>query len=97
MIHTKRVLDSRAGDPTAILAYALLRLPEIGSLALPPSALLASLTVLAGLPRAELDAMLQRYDPARLQDGWNQLPDGQRIFFIRNPALGLWASRARMG
>ena len=49
MIYTKPVLDSRDGDPTALLAYAMLRLPEIGSLALAPSALLASLTVLAGL------------------------------------------------
>ena len=37
----------------------------------------------------------QRYDPAKLTDGSNVLSDGEEIFFIRNPALGLWADRAR--
>ncbi len=41
--------------------------------------------------------MLARYDPPALRDGWNDVPDGERIFFIRNPALGLWAHRSRMG
>ncbi|MBN2022967.1 MAG: DUF2088 domain-containing protein [Pirellulales bacterium] len=46
---------------------------------------------------ADLAEMTRRYPPDRLRDGWNTLPDGQRVFFIRNPALGLWASRARLG
>lgn len=41
------------------------------------------------------DQAWQRYDPDRLQDGLNILPDGEEIFFIRNPALGLWAERSR--
>ncbi|MCX6136823.1 MAG: lactate racemase domain-containing protein [Ignavibacteriales bacterium] len=40
---------------------------------------------------AELDMMLKRYDPSVLKDGYNTMPDGERIFFISNPALGLWA------
>jgi len=44
---------------------------------------------------APLADMQSRYDPAQLRDGWNTLPDGQRLFFIRNPALGLWAARER--
>ena len=39
--------------------------------------------------------MLQRYDPRQLKDGLNTLPDGEEIFFISNPALGLWAYRGR--
>ena len=39
--------------------------------------------------------MLKRYDPKKLKDGVNTLPDGEEIFFICNPALGLWAHRAR--
>ncbi len=39
--------------------------------------------------------MTQRYDPAKLKDGWNVLPDGERIFYISNPAIGLWAYRGR--
>jgi nickel-dependent lactate racemase len=44
---------------------------------------------------ADLATMLQRYDPAKLKDGWNLLPDGERLFYISNPALGLWAYRGR--
>jgi nickel-dependent lactate racemase len=39
--------------------------------------------------------MAARYNPDRLQDGWNRLPDGEEVFFISNPALGLWAYRAK--
>ena len=44
---------------------------------------------------ADLDAMMKRYDPRRLAEGFNTMPDGERIFFISNPALGLWADKAR--
>jgi nickel-dependent lactate racemase len=35
--------------------------------------------------------MTQIYNPDILQDGWNTLPDGEKIFYVSNPALGLWA------
>lgn len=38
---------------------------------------------------------LERYDPARLKDGYNILDDGEEIFYISNPALGLWAWKER--
>ena len=44
---------------------------------------------------ADLATMRQRYDPAKLKDGWHTLPDGERFFYISNPALGLWAYRGR--
>lgn len=44
---------------------------------------------------ADLHSMTQRYNPAQLKDGWNTLPDGEKIFYISNPALGLWAYRGR--
>lgn len=44
-----------------------------------------------GYDYAPLESMLRRYNPAFLRDGWNDLPDGDRIFFIRHPSLGLWA------
>ncbi len=34
------------------------------------------------------------YDPAKLQHGWNQV-EGEEIFFVANPGMGLWASRER--
>jgi nickel-dependent lactate racemase len=44
---------------------------------------------------ADLKQMTRRYDPATLKDGWNTMPDGERIFYVSNPALGLWAYRGR--
>lgn len=44
---------------------------------------------------ADLDEMTKRYNPATLKDGFNTLPDGERVFYISNPALGLWAYRGR--
>jgi nickel-dependent lactate racemase len=45
----------------------------------------------------ELEEMKRRYNPAELADGFNSLPDGEKIFFISNPAIGLWAYRGRFG
>jgi len=50
-----------------------------------------------GYRYGDLSATLARYDPQSLREGWNDLPDGQRIYFIRHPALGLWAHRSRLG
>jgi len=44
---------------------------------------------------ADLATLLRRYDPRQLKDGWNTLADGEKIFYISNPALGLWAYRGR--
>jgi hypothetical protein len=38
--------------------------------------------------------MLERYDPAKLKDGYNVV-EGEEVFFVSNPALGLWAHRSR--
>jgi len=43
---------------------------------------------------ASLDEMTQKYDPAKLPDGWNVV-GGEEIFYISNPALGLWSYRGR--
>jgi hypothetical protein len=48
-----------------------------------------------GFRYADLKEMAQRYNPAKLKDGWNTLDDGEQIFYISNPALGLWAHRGR--
>ncbi len=44
---------------------------------------------------ADLDEMTRKYSPDALKDGLNTLPDGEQVFFISNPALGLWAYRGR--
>jgi hypothetical protein len=47
-----------------------------------------------GFRYADLASTLARYHPANLHDGFNQV-NGEEIFFISHPALGLWASRDR--
>lgn len=44
---------------------------------------------------ADLNEMTQRYNPEVLKDGFNTLPDGEEIFYISNPAVGLWAFKDR--
>ena len=45
-------------------------------------------------PYALSDA-LARYPVETMRDGWNTLPDGETVYYISNPALGLWAEAAR--
>ena len=48
-----------------------------------------------GFKYANLDEMERKYDPKVLKDGCNILPDGEEIYYISNPALGLWAFKDR--
>jgi nickel-dependent lactate racemase len=43
---------------------------------------------------ASLDEMARRYDPGKLKEGWNMV-QGEEVFYISNPALGLWAHPRR--
>ncbi|MBQ1568885.1 MAG: DUF2088 domain-containing protein [Kiritimatiellae bacterium] len=47
-----------------------------------------------GFKSADYDEMARKYDPARLRYGYNTV-DGEEIYFIPNPALGLWINRER--
>ena len=40
---------------------------------------------------ADLDTMMEKYNPDSMKDGFNTMPDGEEIFYISNPALGLWS------
>lgn len=42
-----------------------------------------------------LSEALKKYDPDKLQEGYNKLDDGEEIFYISNPALGLWADKSK--
>jgi nickel-dependent lactate racemase len=44
---------------------------------------------------ADLHDMINTYDPKKLVDGYNTMPEGETIFYISNPALGLWAHKDR--
>jgi len=43
----------------------------------------------------DLNVALNKYDPGKLKDGINILPGGEEIFYISNPAQGLWAYKGR--
>ncbi len=46
-----------------------------------------------GFHAMDIDEALMRYNPKALTEGYQMLPDGEEIFFIANPALGLWINR----
>lgn len=48
-----------------------------------------------GYAWGSLSDALERYDIKNLNLGWNTMADGERIFFVPNPALGLWAEKQR--
>ena len=39
---------------------------------------------------------MKKYDPEKLKEGYNKMAGGEEIFFISNPATGLWASDERI-
>ena len=47
-----------------------------------------------GFKAADYDETIKKYDPERLQYGYNTV-DGEEIYFIPNPALGLWINREK--
>lgn len=48
-----------------------------------------------GFKFADIDEVTSKYDPTKLRDGYNTMPDGEEIYYISNPALGLWAFKDR--
>ena len=46
-----------------------------------------------GFEYGDLDEMMEKYDFANLKDGINVV-NGEEIFYISNPALGLWALKS---
>jgi nickel-dependent lactate racemase len=44
---------------------------------------------------ADLNIMIKKYNPEKLKEGYNKISDGEEIFFISNPAIGLWAYKGR--
>jgi nickel-dependent lactate racemase len=44
----------------------------------------------------DLNDMLKKFNPAKLKEGFNKMEDGEEVYFISNPALGLWTSKQRL-
>jgi nickel-dependent lactate racemase len=48
----------------------------------------------AGFQYEDLRRAMAKYDPSKLKVGYNAV-DGEEVFFVPNPGLGLWAHRDR--
>ena len=48
-----------------------------------------------GFQYADIDEMMEKYNFRHLKEGFNTLPNGEEIYYISSPALGLWAHRDR--
>ncbi len=49
----------------------------------------------ANFKYVSLEDTVKRYDSKQLKDGYIVMDDGEEIYYISNPALGLWACRDR--
>jgi nickel-dependent lactate racemase len=43
----------------------------------------------------ELSDYIDDFNPATMKDGWTRMPDGEKVFFVSQPATGLWSTRER--
>ena len=50
-----------------------------------------------GYQYLSLEDALARYNPEVMKDGWNEMPDGERVFYISTPSAGLWATKEKLG
>lgn len=47
-----------------------------------------------GFKYGDIDEIMKKYDPQKMKEGFNII-DNEEIFYISNPALGLWAYKDR--
>jgi len=59
-----------------------------------PGALSREEITSAGFAHGDLKRAITKYSPAKLALGYNRI-DGEDVFFVPNPGLGLWAHRDR--
>lgn len=45
---------------------------------------------------ADIDETLKRYNPEKLKNGFNTMPDGEEIYFISTPSAGLWTTAEKL-
>jgi nickel-dependent lactate racemase len=49
-----------------------------------------------GFQYGDLRKVASKYNPEKMKEGYNNI-DGEDVFFVSNPGLGLWAHRDRFG
>ena len=45
---------------------------------------------------ADLNETLHRYDPAKMKNGYNTMPDGEEVYYISTPSAGLWSTASKL-
>lgn len=45
---------------------------------------------------ADLEETLQRYNPEKMKNGFNTMPDGEEVYFISTPSAGLWTTEEKL-
>ncbi|MGI6400665.1 MAG: lactate racemase domain-containing protein [Thermoguttaceae bacterium] len=45
---------------------------------------------------ADLQETLKRYDPAKMKNGFNTMPDGEVVYYISTPSAGLWTTKEKL-
>jgi len=45
---------------------------------------------------ADINETIKQYNPLKLKNGFNTLPDGQQIYFISTPSAGLWSTAEKL-
>jgi nickel-dependent lactate racemase len=101
-VGTPKVMEAYRSDPAlADLAHAAAHLmhgssEERFSITYAPGHLSQEEIEGVNFRYADLDETVAKYPPDRLQEGFNELPGGERIFFIPTPSAGLWATRDKL-
>ncbi len=49
-----------------------------------------------GYEYADLADAQARYDPAKMREGLNTMPDGEEVYYISTPSAGLWSTEAKL-
>jgi len=49
-----------------------------------------------GFHYADLSESLKKYNPEKMKEGWNTMPNGEKIYFISSPAAGLWSTKEKL-
>jgi len=49
-----------------------------------------------GYQYEDLTEAQARYDPEKMKNGWNTMPDGEEVFYISTPSAGLWATEEKL-
>ncbi len=44
----------------------------------------------------DMNEAIKKYNPQKLKDGWNKMPDGEEIYYISAPAMGLWTCKEKL-